>query len=96
MPFFAVRYTYIDDAGAIETVRPEHREYLRGLAEAGSLRASGPFVGVSPAGALLLFETGSVAEVERTLAHDPFLAAGIVAATEITPWDPVIGVFAQR
>lgn len=95
MPFFAVRYTYIDDAGAIDAVRPGHREYLRGLVEAGSLRASGPFLGVTPAGALLLFETGSVAEVERTLADDPFFAAGIVTATEITPWDPVIGAFAR-
>lgn len=95
MSFFAVRYTYIDDQDRIAAVRPDHREFLRSLVEAGSLRASGPFVDVSPPAALLIFAAASEAEVRDLLDSDPFGQQGIVASVEVTQWDPVIGAFAD-
>ena len=62
MAFFAVNYTY-DPAKDVEAVRPRHREFLRGLAERGVLRASGPFPGLEPQRALLIFEADSAEEV---------------------------------
>ncbi len=95
MPFFAVRYTYVEDQDRIAAVRPAHREFLSSLVEAGSLRASGPLVGVTPPGALLIFHAPSDAEVLDLLDSDPFGQQGVVTAVEVTQWDPVIGQFAD-
>ena len=44
MPLFALAYRYIDDAELVTEHRPEHRGYLRTLAEAGSLFWLAPWV----------------------------------------------------
>ena len=95
MPFYAVRYTYVDDQERIAQVRPAHREYLASLVEAGSLRASGPLVGATPPGALLIFQATSDADVYDLLDADPFGQQGVVTAVEVMAWDPVIGIFAD-
>ncbi|NKY08714.1 hypothetical protein HF998_17300, partial [Cellulomonas hominis] len=43
MALFAVRYTYDSRTDLQDEVRPEHRAYLRGVAERGGLLGSGPF-----------------------------------------------------
>lgn len=93
MSFFAVQYQYaVDDR--VEQIRPDHRAYLRSLAERGALRASGPYVGVGDPSALLIFEAASEGEVRDLLAHDPFQQEGLVVDWSVTEWNPVIGVFA--
>lgn len=95
MSFYAVHYAYSSDSAALDELRPKHREFLRSLADSGSLRASGPYVGREPA-ALLLFRAESAQAVRDLLAGDPFQGAGLVERTEVSEWNPVIGVFADE
>lgn len=94
MAHFAVIYTYTDDKALQDEHRPEHRAYLGQLAEAGSLVASGPLLGTSPATALLVFKAADEEEVRRLLADDPFQKLGQVARADVTEWNPVIGILA--
>ena len=93
MSYFAVQYDYAPEAD-LDGVRPVHRAYLRELADAGDLVASGPLVGSDAPGALLILRAPDPAEVAHLLDRDPFVAAGAIARRTITQWDPVIGVFA--
>lgn len=96
MTFYAVTYTYIDDADAIARVRPDHRSYLAQLVESGELYASGPCPGTAPARALLVFRSDSPDRVAELLRNDPFQVNGIVANHEILEWDPVLGALADQ
>jgi uncharacterized protein len=91
MTIYAVTYRYSDDAATRDRVRPEHREYLRGLADQGLLLLSGPFGPDEPAGALLLFRAAGKAEVSALIEKDPFTANGVISSSEIMEWEPVIG-----
>ena len=93
MSYFAVHYVYSPNADP-DGVRPAHRAYLRELAEAGELVASGPLVGAETPGALLIMRADHHDRVADLLAQDPFAASGVIASRTITQWDPVIGVFA--
>lgn len=95
MPFYAVHYAYSLDSARLDELRGSHREFLRSLVEAGSLRASGPYVGAQPS-ALLIFTADSEQAVRDLLAKDPFQQAGLVERTEVTEWNPVIGAFAAE
>ena len=93
MSYFAVHYVYSPDADA-DGVRPEHRAYLRQLAAAGDLVASGPLLAVEEPGALLIMRAEHRDRIADLLDRDPFATSGVVATRTITEWDPVIGVFA--
>lgn len=95
MTFFAVHYSYVDDSAALDELRPQHRAHLRALFDNGLLVASGP-LDTEPSTALLLFRTESEAVVRDALNGDPFMRAGLVREHTVTPWRPVIGVFAQE
>ena len=90
MTIVAVTYRYTDDVAARDRVLPEHRTYLRGLADRGVLLVSGPYGPGEPRGALLLFR-GTKAEVNTVIANDPFTTNGVIATAEIITWEPVIG-----
>ncbi|GCE75914.1 YciI family protein [Cellulomonas biazotea] len=94
MPTYAVRYTYDERTDVRDAVRPEHRDYLRGLADQGLLLGSGPFTDGDP-GALLVFRTDDRDALAALLAADPFAREGIVAATDVRGWDVVIGPWSQ-
>lgn len=98
MPIHAVTYVYPDRPADLDAVRTEHREFLRGLHAEGTLLASGPLpaTGTSTAGALLVLDASSAAEVERVLDADPFAREGLVAQRTVRPWSPVIGDWADR
>jgi uncharacterized protein len=96
MPFFAVHYTYADQPDAIAEGRPNHRAYLRSLADQGLLRASGPLVGRDRDQALLLFNAPDAGVVSMALAGDPFQIDGLVESYDVTEWKPVVGVFADE
>jgi uncharacterized protein YciI len=90
MSIFAVEYTYDERRDEQDAVRPEHRAYLRGLAEQGTLLASGPWAD-GGTGALLVFRTDDAATLDALLAADPFARAGLVASTAVRGWNVVIG-----
>lgn len=95
MPTFATTYRYTDDSDTRDAVRPDHRAYLGGLTEAGSLLVSGPLSG-EPAGALLVFE-GDTEQVVRALVDgDPFVQAGLVAEISVREWATVSGRLAPQ
>lgn len=92
MAIFAVEYTY--DPAKDETiaeVRPTHRAWLAGLFEQGTLKASGPLVGVEPGGALIIVEAESSDDALGLLEADPFFAAGVITKRSARAWNPVIG-----
>ena len=90
MTIVAVTYRYTDDVAARDRVLPEHRDYLRGLADQGLLLVAGPYGPDEPRGALLLFSADK-AKVNALIDNDPFTTSGVIAKTEITVWEPVIG-----
>jgi hypothetical protein len=91
MPTFAVTYRYTDDVATRDSVRTQHRDYLRRLAEQGLLLLSGPYGAGEPPGALLLFRADGKAQVTALVRNDPFSAKGVVAETRTAEWEPVIG-----
>ncbi len=93
MSIFAVRYTYDERADVRDAVRPEHRAWLAGQADAGVLLGSGPFTTGAP-GALLVLRAPDEAAVREVLAQDPFAREGLVADVEVRGWDVVLGPWA--
>ncbi len=97
MTVFAVEYTYdaarTDD---VATLRPEHREFLRGLLEQGALLASGPWLDNAAPGALLLVVAPDMDAAQRLLDDDPFHRAHLVSKRTLRPWNPVIGPFTEH
>ncbi|GHE09238.1 YciI family protein [Klenkia taihuensis] len=87
----AVTYRYTEDTALRDEVRPEHRAYLRELADAGSLLLSGPFGAGAPAGALLVFRADDEAQVQGWVDADPFSVRGVVASATLAEWQPVLG-----
>ena len=85
---FAAVIDYIADQHKIESVRPSHREYLRGLIAKGQLAISGPFTDAP--GALIVYEANSAEDAEALLKADPFHAAGVFVRWTIRAWNPVM------
>ena len=90
MSIVAVTYRYTDDVATRDRVLPEHRRYLRQLADQGLLLVAGPHAEGEPRGALLLFRADK-AQVAALIANDPFTASAVIASSEIVAWEPVIG-----
>jgi len=44
MTIFAVTYRYSDDVATRDNLRTKHRDYLRGLADKGPVRAENPVI----------------------------------------------------
>jgi uncharacterized protein len=91
MTVLAVIYRFSDDVATRDGARPEHRDYLRGLADEGLLLMSGPFTADGGDGALLLFRGDDRARVAALVENDPFTSAGVIAEVEVVEWEPVIG-----
>lgn len=93
MTVFAVEYVYTaNSTDARGEARPAHREWTGGLAQAGTILASGPYG--DGAGALLIFHAADELALNGILKQDPFAAAGVIAGTKITEWSPVTGQLA--
>ena len=91
MPLFVLVYRYVDDAGAVAARRPEHRAYLRGLADSGELLLAGPLDAPGPPSGLLVFDVDSSARVEELSNADPFHVQGLVEERSVRPWALSIG-----
>lgn len=95
MAYYAVIYSYSDDTARQDEVRPEHRAWLRGLAEQGTVVASGPLLETSPATALLVFRADDEQQLRELLNQDPFQREKLVAQSDVAQWNPVIGILAE-
>jgi uncharacterized protein YciI len=95
MPVFAVRYDYVNDEAGLDKHRQGHRDFLKALAENGTLRASGPFgADGGSRGALLLFRGRSAGAIRKMLAADPFATAGLIKQMDVREWAVVTGPIA--
>ncbi|MFP3712073.1 YciI family protein [Puerhibacterium sp. TATVAM-FAB25] len=97
MAVFVVTYVYAPDSAARrDVVRPEHREFLRGLHAEGRLRLSGPLpaTGDQPDGALIVVEADDADGALALLDADPFRREGLVGTRTARELVPVIGGFA--
>ena len=94
MQYFAVHYTYVDDAELIARHRPDHRAFLSGLTDKG-LIAGGACPDATPPSALLVFKAESAETVSELLTGDPFRSNDVLADVRIVHWTPVIGIFAE-
>ncbi|WP_404289947.1 YciI family protein [Glutamicibacter arilaitensis] len=96
MTVFAVEYTYAQDSTDLRNEhRPAHRDYLCEFLGDGAVRllASGPTPVVD--GALLIFAAEDKSALNEVLANDPFSKVGALEQTDITEWNPVIGLLTQ-
>jgi uncharacterized protein YciI len=101
MSVFAVEYGYVDRPDDLTRIRPEHRQFLAGLVEDGTLLASGPYdpapeLSLPPGqgtGALLLVRAQSLEAARTALDDDPFYRAGLIESRSFRGWIPVMGPF---
>ncbi|GAA2335566.1 YciI family protein [Saccharopolyspora halophila] len=91
MPRFVFDMVYGDDEDKRLAVRPEHREYAKGLAERGKLLAGGPFA--DGKGAQIVYEAADEAELDELIANDPYTKAGVLASTSVRQWEVVTGAW---
>lgn len=94
MAFFLVTMTHPDGDGWGRHVMP-HVDYLRGLIEAGKIRASGPAMGLGKRAGFIIMTVENREEVERLVAADPFAIEGLIDELTIVEWDPMFGAFAD-
>ncbi|MFD4294919.1 YciI family protein [Rhodococcus sp. NPDC058505] len=93
MPVIAVEYSYAAaTAAARDEIRPDHRGWLAGLVDAGTVLSTGPYADGS--GALILVRAVDVDAARALFADDPFGRAGLVDRARFTEWTPVMGAFA--
>ena len=78
--------------------RPQHLARLEALRDAGRLRLAGPFpamdaVDPGPAGftgSLIVAEFESLAEARAWADADPYVAAGVYASVDVSPFRPLL------
>jgi uncharacterized protein len=90
--WFAVETVYTDDRDALAATRPRHRDYLRRLADAGTVTAAGPWTDDSAGFAI--YRVADRAELDRLLAEDPYTTEGVAASRTIHEWKLVLGQWA--
>lgn len=96
MPTFAVQYTYAGDPGAMDAVRPEHKDFLGDLHDQGILKVSGPIASEDGGGALLVLEGRSHDDVAAALDRDPFARHGFIAERTVRQWNVFFGGFTRN
>lgn len=95
MTVFAVEYVYdAESAESRNAARPAHREWTAGLAQEGTLLASGPYS--DGAGALLILRADDEQALNELLKEDPFAAASAISGIRTTAWAPVTGLLAPH
>ncbi|TRY19892.1 hypothetical protein FOJ82_03155 [Tessaracoccus rhinocerotis] len=90
MNLYAVEYSYVTDAAALDEHRPAHREFLRALLPT-PLVVAGAYQEADSPGALLLVRADSDAEVEQLLDEDPFWQRKLITQRRVRLWNPGIG-----
>ena len=91
MPVFAVLYDYAENSDAARDVhRPAHREFLGSLTGPVNTLATGPWAD-GPAGALIIVEAASAAEIEAKFDEDPFHIEHLISGRQVREWTQVKG-----
>ena len=86
---YATIYTYDPERSEdLARLRPQHREFLRSLFDAGKLLASGPY---ADGKALIVVRADSADGAYQMLDPDPLNEAHIILHREASEWKPVIG-----
>ena len=93
MAFFLVTMTHPDGEGWGQHVMP-HVDYLKGLIEAGKIRASGPVTGLGKRAGFIMMTVDTREEVDRLIAADPFAIEGLIDELTVLEWDPMFGALA--
>ena len=93
MAFFLVTMTHPDGEGWGLHVGP-HVAYLKGLIEAGKIRASGPVTGLGKRAGFIIMTVESREEAQGLVDADPFALEGLIDELTILEWDPLFGAFA--
>jgi uncharacterized protein YciI len=90
MPYFALFYDTADNfVERRQPYRQAHLAKVDAAHRAGTLVLAGA---LKPAdGALLVFRTDDVGEVERFAAADPYVVNGLVTGWRVREWAVVIG-----
>lgn len=84
---FAITTRDKPDALAIrQATRPTHLEFLKGLGD--DMLLAGPFTDEagSPIGSLIVIKAASLEAAKEIAGNDPYVAAGLFASSEVTPW----------
>jgi uncharacterized protein YciI len=88
---YALTYDYVSDIRERrEPVRDAHLANLAEWHERGELLVAGA-LGDPPHGAFFAFDVEDPARVERYVASDPYVEAGLITAHRIEPWTVVAG-----
>ena len=88
MALFAALIEFTQNEELRLQTRPVHREYLRGLLDAGKLAISGPWA--DDTGALIIYDAEDMAEAERILDGDPYRSAGVITNATLKEWRVVL------
>ncbi|MGJ9403817.1 YciI family protein [Arthrobacter sp. KK5.5] len=89
MALHVVHWSFTHDTAALDAAHPEHVTYLKDLLVQGKLVEAGPYEDQS--GALLIFRVDSTDDLTELLARDPYTKAGVIGATQVYDWRPVLG-----
>jgi uncharacterized protein YciI len=93
MPYFALIYDTVDNF--VERRQPHRGAHLDLVARAqrvGGLLMAGA---LKPSGALLVFRTEQIADVEQFAQQDPYVVNGLVSSWRVFEWTvvtPPVGV----
>ena len=91
MPYFALMYDMVDDFVARRAAyREEHLRLARESYARGELVLAGALAD-SPAGALLVFNSGDATAAEHFAHNDPYLKNGVAKQWKVRPWTVVVG-----
>ena len=88
MGTFVALLDFTNDTELRNQTRPEHREYLGTLLEAGKIRLSGPWT--DDTGACIVYEAESAEEAQALLDADPYRTKGVLADARIKEWKIVM------
>ncbi len=89
MPYYALFYDTVDNfAERKQPYRQAHLGCVDEAYRAGRLVLAGA---LQPAGALIVFRTDTVKEVEEFAKTDPYVANGLVSNWRVHEWSVVVG-----
>jgi len=69
-------------------VRPEHRAYVAGLFEAGSIRMSGPLA--DDTGAVIVYRADDLDAAQALVDADPYVRERVVREVSLREWNVVV------
>lgn len=96
MATYALHYTYVDNADALDEARPRHREFLLRLADQGICLVAGKYAAGEAPGGLLIFRHDDRVELTDILSRDPYQLEGLVADAKLIEWTPGLGPVAAE